>query len=125
MTPDEMLLKAVKERHYNGVRWAFESKANVNAVDHAGWTSLHHAAFHGFDEIVDLMLSHDDIDSSLRTPQGETARDLAFINCHDMIVQKLDAVPSRISHLSRVAEPKTSHVETSISTSGRPRSLFD
>jgi hypothetical protein len=47
MTPEEMLLKAVKERHYNGVRRGFE-KAKVNAPDEVGWTSLHYAAYHGF-----------------------------------------------------------------------------
>jgi hypothetical protein len=126
MTPKEMLFKAVKDRHYNGVRRAFEAKADVNAAaPDDGWTSLHYAADHGFDEIVGLLLRHDDIDATLTTPQGKTARDLAFLNCHDAIVRKLDAVPSRISHLSRVAEPKTSHIETSITTSGRPRSLFD
>jgi ankyrin repeat protein len=125
MTPEEMLFKAVRDRHYNGVRRAFEAKANITATDDIGWTSLHPAAYHGFDEIVDLLLSHDDVDVGLKTPQQETARDLAFLNYHDKIVQKLEAVPSRISHPSRVPEPKNSHVETSITASGPPRSLFE
>ena len=124
MTPEEMLLKAVKERHYNGVKRAFERNANVNAVDDAGWTCLHYAAYHGFDEIVDVLLSHDAIDPTLRTPQGQTARDLAFIACHDNIVQMLDASRSLISHLSRTPDPKATRVEAVTSTKGRQRSLF-
>jgi ankyrin repeat protein len=90
MTPEEMLLKAVKERHYNGVRRAFEANANVNATDEAGWTSLH----------------------------------LAFIMGHDNIVKKLDAARPPIGHLNRVAAPKSTHAEASI-TKGRQRPLFD
>lgn len=48
MTPEEMLLKAVKERHYNGFKRAFETKADVNAADDTGCTSLHYAAYYGF-----------------------------------------------------------------------------
>ena len=33
------------------------------------WTSLHHAAYHGFD----------DVDITMTTPQRETAPDLAFL----------------------------------------------
>ncbi len=124
MTPDEMLLKAVKERHYNGVRRAFDTKPDVNAADDTGWTSLHHAASHGFDEIVDLLLSHDDIDPTLTTPQGETARDLAFVMCHDGIVQKLDAARPSISHAGRLASRATG-IKAPISTMGRQRSFFD
>jgi hypothetical protein len=124
MTPEEILLKAVKDRHYNGVRRALE-KADVNGTDDIGWTSLHHAAFHGFDEIVDLLLGHSEIDTRFETPTHETARDLAFIACHDGIVRKLDTAKPQFSHADRVAEPKPSRVEASITTKGRPRSLFD
>jgi len=125
MTPEEMLLKAVMSRHYNGVRRAFEAKANVNAIDDTGWTSLHHAAYHGFDEIADLLLSHEDIDQTLTTPRGETARDLAFVGCHEGIVDKLDATEPLLCHAERVAEPKSSRVEASVTTKGSPRSLLD
>jgi hypothetical protein len=60
----------------------------------------------------------------LTTPQGETAFDLAFVMCHDGIVQKLDPVRPR-THTTHVAEPKSSRVEASITTKGRSRSLFD
>jgi ankyrin repeat protein len=125
MTPEELLLKAVKSRHYNGIKRAFEAKANVNAPDDIGWTSLQHAAYYGFDEIVDLLLSHDDIDVSAKTPQQETARDLAFLNCHDKIAAKLDAAHFPTGCPSRVIGPASSRVEASIVTTGRPRSLFD
>jgi ankyrin repeat protein len=124
MTTEDRLLKAVKERHYNGVKRALEN-ANVNATDDIGWTSLHHAAYHGFDDIVDLLMSHPDIDTGIETPNHETARDLAFVNCHDGIVQKLAAAQPRLTHTTRVAEPKPRRVDTSITTRGRPRSLFD
>jgi ankyrin repeat protein len=125
MAHEEMLLNAVKSRHYNGVKRAFDRKANVNAPDDMGWTSLHHAAYHGYDEIVDLLLAHDDIDTSLTTRKQETSRDLAFLNCHAKIVQKLEAAWPPFAHVSRVAEPKTCHAEPLITTKGRHRSLFD
>jgi hypothetical protein len=125
MTPEEMLLKAVKSRHYSGVRRAFDAKADVNATDDAGWTSLQYAAYHGFDDIVDLLLRHEEIDPTLTTPQGETARDLAFVMCHDGIVQKLDAATPRISYVARMTEPKRNRTEAAITTKGRPRTLFD
>jgi ankyrin repeat protein len=125
MTPEEVLRKAVKERHCQGVKRAFEAKANVNATDDTGWTSLHHTAYHGFGEIVDLLLGHPDIDVTVETPNHETARDLAFIACHDNIVHKLDARRQAFAHVSRVTEPKPRHAEALISTKGRPRSLFD
>jgi hypothetical protein len=86
---------------------------------------MHHAAHHGFDEIVDLLLSHPDIDLSAETPNHETARDLAFVNCYDGIVQKVVAARPRITCTTRVAAAEASHVESVITTRGRPRSLFD
>jgi ankyrin repeat protein len=127
MTPEEVLRKAVKERHCQGVKRAFEAKANVNATDDTGWTSLHHTAYHGFGEIVDLLLGHPDIDVTVETPNHETARDLAFIACHDNIASFRSRKPRHRSPNPatprRSSAPRAARVHCSTSCMSNLRQL--
>jgi ankyrin repeat protein len=56
---------AVSHGKIDSVRMLLECGAGVNMQDEDGSTSLMCAAEHGHKDIVQLLLSHDDIDASI------------------------------------------------------------
>lgn len=63
------------------VRMLVDSGANVNVVQHGGWTPLQQAAAHGNTELVRLLLERG-AEKSARAENGKTALDLAVEGKH-------------------------------------------
>lgn len=69
-------------------RMLLDRGADVNAVQHGGFTALHSAAFNGSTDLVRLLLARG-ADRNLRTDDGQTAVDLAREKGHQEIAALL------------------------------------
>lgn len=70
------------------VRLLIDHGANVNAAQHGGWTPLHQAASHGFEQMVRLLLDSG-ADPSVKSEDGRTAAEMAAENGFHLLVERL------------------------------------
>lgn len=77
-----------KEAALSMVKLLIEYGANVNAAQHGGWTPLHQAASHGFEQTVRLLLNAG-ANPDIKSEDGRTARDMAEENGHRQVVELL------------------------------------
>ncbi len=78
------------------VRTHLAKSANVNAFDAQGRTALHHAAIHGDEEMVMMLIKAGAI-ATMRDRQRQTARDYARRFEHEQLVDLLE--PSRVAEI--------------------------
>lgn len=65
-----------------------ESGAQVNPIQHGGWTPLHQAAAHGNLEMVDLLLNYG-ADPAMKSDDGRTALMMAEDGQHSAVIRRL------------------------------------
>jgi ankyrin repeat protein len=82
------LHSALAGRHNGVARALIDAGADVNAVQHGGWTPLHAAAQHGDTEMVDLLLLNG-ANRAAEVDDGTTAADLAAAAGHAELAEKL------------------------------------
>ena len=78
---------ACANNHLDIVKYLLGQKVNVNKSNFCGWTSLHHAAFHGHFEVVKLLIKSNPFISS--THFGATPLDVAVSGGHFNVVKLL------------------------------------
>lgn len=62
-------------------------KANINATNHDGWTSLHEASFHGYPDVVKALLDRG-ASTGIRSKQHRTALDIAVRRKHKLVIDE-------------------------------------
>ena len=82
------LMDAVELKSLKGVEKLLQLNANVNLVDHLGFTALHRAASMGLVDIVKILLMQE-ADPTLQSEQGFTALSLAKERNHEAIIDLL------------------------------------
>ena len=90
---NQPLHAAAAGRHLEVCRVLLAAGADVNAIQHGGFTPLHESAQHGDVEMTELFLSAG-ADPSLTTDAGETAADLAAAAGHADLATRLRDVGS-------------------------------
>ena len=85
----ETLFQAVIDGDLETINRELDSGVNVNAKNTAGVTALIRASMKGFDNIVERLLQHPDIDVNALTNGGQTALMWASEKGYDNIVEKL------------------------------------
>ena len=78
---------ACANNHIDIVKYLLGQKVNVNKGNFCGWTSLHHAAFHGHFEVVKLLIKSNPFIYS--THFGATPLDVAVSGGHFNVVKLL------------------------------------
>jgi len=90
---NQPLHAAAAGRHIEVCRVLLAAGADVNAIQHGGYTPLHVAAEHGDAEMTELFLSAG-ADPTLTTDAGETAADTAAAAGHADLADRIRAVGS-------------------------------
>lgn len=82
------LMTAAHSGQAGAMRLLLARGTNVNAQHSRGWTALHHAAWQGHEEAVDVLLWHR-ANPALTNEGGSTAASLAFQRTHNAIGRKI------------------------------------
>jgi ankyrin repeat protein len=91
---NQPLHAAAAGRHLEVCRVLLAAGADVNAIQHGGFTPLHEAAQHGDVEMVELFLSAG-ADPTVSVTDGGTAADLAEAAGHHDVATRLREVAAR------------------------------
>lgn len=94
--PGWPLFVALASRNEVGkLKWMLTNGAYINVVDRAGWTALHHAAYHGHFEAVKFLVENR-AELLSRSDAGESPEGLAASQGHHAIAEYIFTILCRV-----------------------------
>ena len=93
MTLKQIFLESCEGNEFNKVRSALTLDADVNWHDDDGWTGLHFAAHHNYEELLELLLVQTGVNVNMKDNNKETPLLKACYEGRENIVRRLCQVP--------------------------------